>query len=131
MGTRLAQNSQASFVSVHETWILTDDSGVDPGRANNEASMLRRWLSERKIFSVQYDGRELIPKFQIRNGAPETILERVIKVFPNEGSDWSIAQFLTSPNGYLAGARPMDLLQNDPDRIVSLARAFQSAADAF
>ena len=131
MGTRLAQNWRASFVSEHEAWILTDDSGVGPGRANSEASMLRRWVSERKIFSLQYDGRELIPKFQIRNGAPEPILERVIKVFPKEGCGWSIAQFLTSPNGYLAGGRPMDLMQKDPDRIVSLARAFQSPADAF
>lgn len=56
-----------------------------------------------------------------------TILSQVASIVGQEALEF----FLTSPNSYIGDRRPVDLLESDPDRVLSLARAFAHPADPF
>ena len=55
------------------------------------------------------------------------ILKQVSEIVGEE----SLAFFLTTPNSYLGGGRPEDLLESDPPRVLRLAQAFAHPADVF
>jgi hypothetical protein len=54
-----------------------------------------------------------------------------LKEMPSSFTGWDLAFFFTSPNTYLDGKLPVDLLKSKPERVVSLAHAFTHPADAF
>jgi hypothetical protein len=50
---------------------------------------------------------------------------------PFSFTGWDLAFFFTSPNTYLDGKLPVDLLKSKPELVVALAHAFAHQADAF
>lgn len=99
--------------------------------AKNTAAIASRWVAERKIFPVQFGRKVLYPKFQFVDGSPSPAIARVIEQFPEHATGWDYAFFLTTPNTYIGGRKPIELLRTDPERLVSLARSFANPADAF
>ncbi len=59
-----------------------------------------------------------------------TIREQVAAIVAPLGEN-ALEFFLTTPNGYIDGRKPEELLESDPDRVLSLARAFAHPADPF
>ena len=99
--------------------------------ARNRAATASRWASEGKIFSIRFQGRSLYPAFQFRDGLPLPVIFKMLKEMPDHFSGWDAAFFLTSPNTYLDGGKPLELLRTEPERVVALARAFAHPGDAF
>jgi Protein of unknown function (DUF2384) len=56
-----------------------------------------------------------------------TILKQVEEIVGESALEF----FLTTPNSYLSGRKPEELLESDPERVLSLARAFAHPADPF
>jgi hypothetical protein len=107
---------------------VADESG---NTAKNRSAIASRWALERKIFSIRYENKTLYPKFQFKDGSPIPAIAKVLELFPDHFTGWDIAFFFTSPNSYLDGKKPVDLLKTDPEKVVSLVHAFVRPADVF
>jgi hypothetical protein len=88
--------------------------------AKNRSAMASRLKRERKLFAVAHRGADHFPAFQIVEGAPHPAIERVLEAFEGE-SPWTVALWFDAPSGWLGGARPMDRLRAEPDRVVAAA----------
>lgn len=82
---------------MRENGCLTSEEIAQEGtsRATNRAAMASRWVKERKIFSVRFEGEQWFPRFQFQDGRPMPTISRVIEVFPEHATGWELAYFLS------------------------------------
>jgi hypothetical protein len=107
---------------------VADEAG---NTAKNRSAIASRWTDEKKIFGVRFQNRTLYPRFQFKDGEPIPAIAEILKEMPPSFTGWDLAFFFTSPNTYLDGKLPVELLKSKPERVVSLAHAFTHPADAF
>ena len=107
---------------------VADETG---NTAKNRSAIASRWTAEKKIFGVRFKNQTLYPAFQFKDGEPIPPITDILKEMPSAFTGWDLAFFLTSPNAYLDGKLPLDLLKSQPERVVSLAHAFAHPADAY
>jgi hypothetical protein len=119
------------FFSEYESWTSAQVAKESTSTARNRSAIASRWLAENKIFSVRFEGKTWFPRFQFQDGNPIPGVERVIKAFPQHATGWDLAFFFSTPNSYIRGRKPLELLKEDPERLESLARSFASPADVF
>jgi hypothetical protein len=122
---------RAAFMKKYPSFTSAEVASEALSGAKNQASVAYRWSTEGKIFSVKFHGGNRYPKFQFRHGEPIPTIATVIRVFGEGRSGWDLAFFFSEANSYLGGRRPMDLVDSDPSRVVSLAGTFVHPADAF
>ena len=92
-------------------------------RARNKSALAARWRAEGKVFAVDERGRLLYPAFQFDSqGRPRAVIAEVLTALGRHVGAWQVALWLTAPNGWLDGARPLDLLATAPERVVDAAR---------
>lgn len=92
-------------------------------KASNKAALANRWKQEGRIFSVPFRSSVLFPAFQFDpEGQPRPVIAEVIASLKPTGSDWELALWFTAPTGWLAGRRPVDLLDDDPAAVAEAAR---------
>ncbi|HYU31746.1 MAG TPA: hypothetical protein VEW48_06255 [Thermoanaerobaculia bacterium] len=81
------------------------------------------WRREGKIFTVTDRKATYVPRFQLdEKGHPRPAVAQVIRVFGSTMSDWGLALWFASANGWLGGRRAVDLLDSAPERVVEAAR---------
>jgi hypothetical protein len=90
---------------------------------SNPAAWPSRLQKEGKVFSVEYGRRQLFPAFQFdRNWQPRQAIAAVLARLAEAGLDgWSVALWWTAANGWLEGARPIDLLDEQPEQMIAAA----------
>jgi hypothetical protein len=116
------QNAQARSELLKEFGALTTEQVADQAgsTASNRSALASRWHSEGRIIGVPWHGRMLYPAFQFRDGRPSPIVERAGAILRNRGlSGWPLALWFTTPSGWLWDRRPVDLLDEDPDRVLA------------
>lgn len=93
---------------------------------------LARFIARHDIFAFEWRETRWIPMFQfdpddlsIRPG-PQHVLAELAPVFDG----LALAMWFAQPNGWLHGARPVDLLDTHLDRVILAAGADRSAAGA-
>jgi hypothetical protein len=59
------------------------------------------------------------------------VLQKILAELPNDPTGWERAYFFATPNGYLGQKRPMDLLDEDSDKIVRIAWRHSNPAEVF
>lgn len=89
-------------------------------KAANASATGARWKQQGRIFSVPREGTELYPAFQFQDGQPRPAVARVLATLPKTMTPWQTAFWFVAENGWLAGARPYDRL-DDPDGLVAAA----------
>ena len=57
------------------------------------------------------------------DGRPRAVIVAVRKAIGDRLTGWALAAWLVSPCPDLDGARPVDLLEDSPDRVVTAAAA--------
>jgi len=119
------------FISDHKCWTSIQIAAESGSTARNRYELASRWSREHKTFAVRYERDLLYPRFQFQDGSPIPAVSRVIKEFPAHATGWDLAFFFTSPNSYIGGRKPLELLKEDPERLVALARSFANPANAF
>ncbi|HEY2056579.1 MAG TPA: hypothetical protein VGH14_21810 [Solirubrobacterales bacterium] len=94
----------------------SEELGELRSKAENRHALASRWRSKGKVFSVDFHGRQLFPGFQFDAGsAPLSVVAEVLAELPREEmSDWEVALWWVAANEWLGGARPVDLLAEDP-----------------
>lgn len=92
-------------------------------RARNKSALAARWRAEGKVFAVDERGRLLYPAFQFDSqGRPRAVIAEVLTALGQNVGAWQVALWLTGPNGWLDGVKPVDLLEAAPERVVDAAR---------
>jgi hypothetical protein len=119
------------FISENPCFTSDEIAQEATSRATNRAAMASRWVQEKKIFSVRFEGQQLFPQFQFQDGRPIPAVSKVIKTFPEIATGWDLAYFFLSPNPNIGGSKPVDLLKRDPARLASLTQAYIHPADVF
>jgi hypothetical protein len=87
----------------------------------NTAQTASRWKTAGKIFSVPVSGTERYPEFQFKAGLPKPIIEELIQIL-NPRIEWDLAFWFASANGWLDGAAPMSMIDEQPERVLNAAR---------
>lgn len=90
---------------------------------SNPAAWSSRLQKEGKVFSVEYGRRQLFPAFQFSaDWQPREAVAAALNELEDAGlQGWSLALWWTAANGWLDGARPVDLLEEDAERVVAAA----------
>ena len=90
---------------------------------SNPAAWPSRLQKEGKVFSVDYGRRQLFPAFQFDAGwQPRQAVAAVLSRLGEVGLEgWSVALWWTAANGWLEGARPIDLLDDQPEQVIAAA----------
>src|SRR6267154_2792901 len=89
------------------------------GTRSRNQSQETRWLREKKIFAIRYEGQQCFPRFQFQDGIPSPVIAQVIKIFPEHATGWDLAYFFATPNPNIGGRKPIELLKSNPARVVS------------
>ena len=124
-------NARLQSDYLRETSMLTaaqirDASGLRPKNPSEPAS---RWKREGRVFAVRHGGRDLYPAFQFQDGQPRPVIRRILDDMPPSATDWQIALWFASANGWLDdGAEPQTQLANERD-VVEAARDFASPVE--
>lgn len=119
------------FMRSNPFWTSAQVAAESTSTARNRAAIASRWLREKKIFAIRYEGQQCFPRFQFQDGVPSPAIAQVIKIFPEHATGWDLAYFFATPNPNIGGRKPIELLKSNPSRVVSLAEAFAHPADAF
>ncbi|MBB5578042.1 MULTISPECIES: hypothetical protein [Rhizobium] len=80
--------------------------------SKNKSMTASRWKTKGKVFSVKHGGSEYFPAFQFDDGQPIETIGQVLTRLGEKKSGWQLAFWFTSPNGWLDGKRPVDVLAN-------------------
>lgn len=90
---------------------------------SNPAAWPSRLQKEGKVFSVDYGRRQLFPAFQFdASWKPREAIAPVLARLGEVGlGGWSVALWWTAANGWLEGARPIDLLDDQPEQVIAAA----------
>jgi hypothetical protein len=90
---------------------------------SNPAAWASRLQKEGKVFSVDQGRRQLFPAFQFDSDwQPREPVAAVLTQLRDAGlQGWSVALWWTAANGWLEGARPVDLLDQQPAQVVAAA----------
>jgi hypothetical protein len=92
-------------------------------RGHSPTAVIRRWAAQGNLLTVPLAGIDHYPGFAFGpDGRPRPVLRRVAAALPGR-TGWALVTWLVSPQDALGGARPVDLLDTDPDAVVAAAVA--------
>lgn len=122
----------AKILSLAKAEILASGHFLTPdnlaSRLNLDASALTVWLAQaeaqQRIFSVEYEGQIYYPSYAFSTcdqGALIQGLLDVLTVLHSEKSDWDMAFWFRSPNTFLGGKRPEDILSQNLEDLLFAA----------
>jgi len=129
--TRMAQRLASRHAQVlAEFGFATAEqlAAANRSRAANRHALADNWKKRRLAFAVRHHDesgrvREVFPLFQFEDFKPVKAVQSVLEAFGGRKSPWKIALWFTSNNGWLPGqARPVDLLDLDPQAVVQAAQ---------
>jgi hypothetical protein len=127
--TQLRWNAVAREDALREfgAWTAAEIADQRGARTTNPHVTVSRWMTAGRVFAVETPAGRRIPAFQLRDGEPRPIIARVLGALAGSLRGWELLLWFTASNGWLDGARPVDLLDKDPDAVVAAA-AEQAAA---
>lgn len=112
--------ARARFFGEWPSFTSKDLAEVAGHGSKNKSMTASRWKMKGKVFSIRHGGVEYFPAFQFEEGQPIEAVAKVLTLLGEKKSGWQLAFWFTSPNGWLAGKRPVDVLK-DGDVVVSAA----------
>jgi len=138
--TPAATLSQAKRLAAHRNALLATPfhtyASLSEQRGDSSESTTRTWVARRrqshKLFTVDHDGRTLIPMFQFdEHGKLRDELAPILSVLAEGGvRGWSLWTWLTSPTSFLSGEVPERVASTDPARALRAAQRFAAGAAA-
>jgi hypothetical protein len=120
MEASMAKSIDAIFSGTQ--WLTAAEVGhaARPGAANPH-SIPSRWRAAKKIFGVERRGQLLFARYQFDAAfEPMPAVARVLNILA-KSSPVGIASWFESPNAFLDGVRPRELLGTAPELVVQAA----------
>lgn len=101
-------------------------------RGDSSGEATRTWISRKRregvIFTVEHEGRVLIPAFELApDGTPHPGLRPALKILVHAGlGGWELWTWFTEHTPWLSGRAPKDMIGNDASAVEAAARSFVS-----
>jgi hypothetical protein len=87
------------------------------------ADTMVRWVREGRLFALDIGGRAVYPAYAFdAAGQPLPVIRRTLQNLSRHDA-LSLACWFESPNAYLDGSRPREMLVTDAERVVAAAEA--------
>lgn len=113
---------RADFMRQYEMLDADQIHALYGSKARNRAALAARWRSDKKTFAVQHGGRFLYPAFQFdAQGLPRKVISKMLAALGDAVGGWQTALWFVTPNGWLDGEKPVDLLDREPDAVLDAA----------
>jgi hypothetical protein len=102
-------------------------------RGDARSSSTRTWVSRarsrKELFTVDVDGRTIIPAFQLTDAGKTrpALAPALSQLLDADVGGWSVWTWLTRPTPLLSGGTPTDLADEAPERVRRAARRFASS----
>lgn len=107
-------------VLINSEWLTSSELRQRGSNCPGESYDLELWRSDRRIFSLHYQGQDLYPRYALDdNYRPLPIMCSLLRKF-GLTDPWRIAVWFESSNGWLEHQSPRRRLRSDP---VSVLRA--------
>ena len=94
-------------------------------RSDQPISELARWLVDRRVVQVEWQGHTLLPLFQFQRDhmtlRPEVV--EVVDELSGVRDDWQVALWFATPQGRLDGRAPVDVVGSGAASLPDAARA--------
>ncbi len=121
------RNAEARSALLTEFGALRSQDVADlaESRATNRAALANRWRTENRVVAVPVGDELLYPGFQFNaEGKPKPAIGPTVDLMRSDPhtTDWQMALWFVTPTSWLGGARPVDLLDDDPDAVIDAAR---------
>lgn len=118
----LNNDARAEFTKSYGVATAAEVADIVDSKAKNKAAIASRWRRGGKIFAVDLQQKMHYPLFQFGdNGRPLEVIQKIISSLNPARTNWQIALWFTSRNGWLDGERPVDVLKDNPDAVVDAA----------
>lgn len=108
-------------------WLTASEIAEHAGfGTRNLLAQLNTWKDKDAIFSISHAGAEYFPGygFDKQNGyEPFTVMAKILTILGESKSGWGLAYWFWSPNSYLGGSRPQNMLVLHPDKVIAAAQA--------
>ncbi len=119
-----AQEEFLTRVPVLDSKGVAERAGYAPQHASNK---VWRWRTAGRVFALKRGGVDLYPAFQFGDdGQPLPLIAELLEILSADATrtDWQNAFWFVSPNSWLRGAAPKDLLHraSDRDSVLQAAR---------
>ncbi|WP_433975601.1 hypothetical protein [Tunturiibacter lichenicola] len=88
------------FMRSNPSWTSAQVVAESTSTARNRAAIASRWLREKKIFAIRYEGQQCFPRFQFQDGVPSPVIAQIIKIFPEHATGWTWRIFLLPKSEY-------------------------------
>lgn len=107
--------------------------GVVAAEIGVDASLLRRWIAQHKLYTVRPGRAHLVPRFQLEGLAPLPGLGVVLRALPAEMHPVAVEGFFAAPqpelelDGRMMSPRDWLLARGDPGAVAALAASLDAA----
>jgi hypothetical protein len=120
------RNAALRTKALEEIEMLDSDdvAQVTGSLARNRAAAASRLARSGRVLFVEHEGRRLFPAFQFDFEAGTVRQEsvQVVRTLADRGvHGWAGVLWMNRPNGWLAGARPVEILTTEPERVLAAA----------
>ncbi|HEX8262708.1 MAG TPA: hypothetical protein VF547_07530 [Allosphingosinicella sp.] len=119
---------RARFVEEFPCYTSREVAELAGHEAANASATATRWKKAGRIIGLPWKGSDLYPAFQFSEGRPRPGIGRAIAALPAGRSPWQIAFWLTSGNGWLSGATPLERLESGDEPAVLAAAGREGEA---
>jgi hypothetical protein len=114
------QNEAIRAVWAGTLWI---PKGLLGKLARVDDALVDRWLDAHKLFSLQLDGNDYLPRYAFdERWQPLDAIRQVIHVFGVAYSSLALAMWFETPSVFLDNAKPRDLITEDAQLLVACAQ---------
>ncbi|ERT11998.1 hypothetical protein [Photorhabdus temperata] len=105
-------------------WLTASElSKLAGSKSVNSSAAANRLKKSKKIFALPINGKDLFPLYALdEGGQPLPVIKKIIELFGNKKTPWSIAIWFGTPNGWLSNKKPKDLLLTQLDDVYMAAR---------
>jgi hypothetical protein len=99
-------------------------------RTARPISLLARWIVDSLVISVAWRGDYLLPAFQfdVANATVRRPVFALLEALDGTLKDLDLAAWFASPNEWLDGVAPVDMIDRDPEAAIDAAFAERRAA---
>jgi hypothetical protein len=115
--------ARAAFLTEFGALSSSDVADLYGSEAQNRAALAQGWRKQQRIFAVPTSSGLRFPLFQFQpDGQPKPQIAPVLRHLKKVGlHGWEIGLWFTSSLASLEGARPVDVLDEDPPRVEAAA----------
>ncbi|WP_071608780.1 hypothetical protein [Entomohabitans teleogrylli] len=119
-------NGLKESVLADSRWLLAREVSELTGSGiavKNPSAVPNRWKRAKKIFAIPLEGKDLYPAYALdEGGQPLPVVKKLLELFGESKTPWSLAFWFGSPNSWLSNQKPKDCLVAQPEAVYHAAQ---------